>query len=136
MTRFAAALLFAFAYAFSLVAVAELNADYILRDAVIGTLTVALFYSAFLAPAALAAVGTLTIARMGTRLRFSLAAIFALSIGVAVEILFASAQSQAFTQLQRFADATLFTATNVILVCAFIAVGVVTHRRSARAQIA
>src|SRR5688572_27335941 len=96
MSRSLAAVLFVTLYAVAIGIVCMVNADAILRDAVVGVSLVAGLYMMFFLPTAAAGAAAVALNGMNGRTRFTLAVGFALLLGVLLQTLFATSQTQHF----------------------------------------
>lgn len=114
--------------------VADLNAAYILRDAVVGPALVAIFYAVFFTPAFIAAVGVLLFTRASARLRLGLASSFAVSIATGFALLFAAAQSTALADAIKRSDSEVIVAMNAFYAGAFMLVGLLLRRKETRSS--
>ena len=130
--RIAATFVFAVLYFGGLFVAAELNAAAIIRDAVVGPVTIAIIYAGMFAPSAIAAAGSLLVARATRSARFALAVGFALAIAIFVFAFFVGWESKMFGGLLRKADLPFFAAANVLFIAAFIVIGVLIDRRNLR----
>jgi hypothetical protein len=133
MDRTATGLLFVGSYIAGLILVAELNAAYIIRDAVISPVAVAIIYAVIFSPSVGAAVLVLLRTHQITRsIRVALALSFAVSLAVGLEILFAAGQSQLLERVLQRTDVgiAILGGMNLSFISAFIFVGTRFGRRS------
>jgi hypothetical protein len=125
MGRTTATLLFLAFYVAGFALVAELNASYIIEDAVVGPPIIAAIYALFFSPSAAAAIVVLRRQKIGRATRALLTLAIAALPAIGIAVLFAAAQSERYAiSMQRTGVGLgILVGMNLLFTAAFLIAG-------------